>query len=188
MAAFHPPYWIIDQSQSLCPPHPPRPAMAQNSHFYTTVPDEEEWGGRTGSLLSLMFFIININININNYINISYLIFPYMYVYYSITNHLYPLEPCPPPPPPPIASLSDFALRGRYTWWKSLSDAMGGGGGGKGGDKQGYRWLVMEFPPPYLCHLNILLCAPNNFIYWLFWSKWWFITIYSHYDKMTEFW
>ena len=34
MAVFHPPYWIIDQSQISCPPIPP--PMVQNSHFSTT--------------------------------------------------------------------------------------------------------------------------------------------------------
>ena len=70
-----------------------------------------------------------------------------MYVYNSITNHLYPLQqfpPPPPPPPPPIASESDFHHVYIPLRTKSLSDAMGGGGGGGGHDSRGYRWLVME--------------------------------------------
>ena len=72
-----------------------------------------------------------------------------MYVYNSITNHLYPLQqfppPPPPPPPPPIASESNFHHVYIPLRTKSLSDAMGGGGGGGGGhDSRGYRWLVME--------------------------------------------
>ena len=57
-----------------------------------------------------------------------------MYVYNSVTNHLYPLHQFPPPPPPPIALESDFRHVYLPLRAKSLSDAMGGGEGGGGGN------------------------------------------------------